>query len=101
MAENLIEPHDSVQINPSEVKIEMNDIQDEFDFSNYSIVCYVVGANPPLSVLEGFVNRVWRNVNVDKVAVIRNGVYIVKFTTMECRDKMIAGHYFLIISQLW
>ncbi|KAM6558558.1 hypothetical protein CsatA_027797 [Cannabis sativa] len=41
----------------SKVKITNDDIKEEIDFWNPSIVCYVLGANPPLSILEGFARR--------------------------------------------
>ncbi|XP_062075575.1 uncharacterized protein LOC133779657 [Humulus lupulus] len=48
------------------IKIELEDIEKEVHFWNSSLVCYVLGANPPLSVLEGFARRVWRTRGVDK-----------------------------------
>ncbi|KAM6551072.1 hypothetical protein CsatB_000880 [Cannabis sativa] len=52
----------------AKVKITLDDIEDEIHFLSSSIVCYVLGANPPLYVLEGFIKRVW-NRKVDKVGV--------------------------------
>lgn len=72
------------------VKIEYDDIQDEIDYWNSSIVCYVFGANPPINVMEGFFRRIWRNLAVDKVALASHGVFLVRFTTMENRDKVLA-----------
>uniref|UniRef100_A0A803PAH1 DUF4283 domain-containing protein n=1 Tax=Cannabis sativa TaxID=3483 RepID=A0A803PAH1_CANSA len=43
----------------NKVRITNDDIQDEVDFWKPSIACYVLGANPPLVVIEGFVRRMW------------------------------------------
>ncbi|KNA04003.1 hypothetical protein SOVF_203750, partial [Spinacia oleracea] len=71
------------------VSIDLEDIQEEVDYWNSAIVCVVLGANPPLSVIEGFFRRIWKNLGVDKVVEIEHGVFIVRFFTMENRDKVI------------
>ncbi|XP_056687904.1 uncharacterized protein [Spinacia oleracea] len=72
------------------VSIELDDIQEKVDYWNSAIVCAVLGANPPLSVIEGFFRRIWKNLGVDKVVEIEHGVFIVRFLTMENRDKVLA-----------
>lgn len=42
-------------------------------------------------VMEGYVRRIWRSNGIDKVALFKKGVYIVRFATMEQRDKILAG----------
>ena len=39
------------------VKIDRKDIQDEISFWKSSIICYVLGANPPIQVMERFFRR--------------------------------------------
>ena len=83
------------------VKIDMEDIQPEVDYWSSSVICYVVGANPPPMVMEGYVRRIWRNNGIDKVAMLKKGVFIVRFATMEQRDKILAGYWIsLIVNQL-
>uniref|UniRef100_A0A803QDU5 DUF4283 domain-containing protein n=1 Tax=Cannabis sativa TaxID=3483 RepID=A0A803QDU5_CANSA len=41
------------------VKITSDDIHDEVEFWKPSIVCNVLGANPTLAILKGFVRRMW------------------------------------------
>ncbi|KAL2901352.1 adenylate kinase [Bienertia sinuspersici] len=78
------------KVNPTNyVRITNEDISPEVAYWNTLIVCYVLGANPPIQVFEGFINRVWRKFEVDKVASIQKGVFIVHFTTMENRDKVL------------
>ncbi|XP_056697309.1 uncharacterized protein [Spinacia oleracea] len=54
-------------------------------------MCYVVGANPPIHVMEGFVRRIWKNMGVEKVVVAAKGVFLVRFTTMARRDEVLAS----------
>ncbi|XP_056688226.1 uncharacterized protein [Spinacia oleracea] len=87
---------DPIEPNPvfSQVQIDFDDIQDEVDFWNSSIICYVVGANPPIHVMEGFIRRIWKKINVDKVVLVKKGIYLVRFLTMDMRDKVTTGHFF-------
>ncbi|XP_060968449.1 uncharacterized protein LOC115703846 [Cannabis sativa] len=48
------------------MKITLDDIEEEVLFWKPSIVCYVLGVNPPLHILEGFANRIWKD-KVDRV----------------------------------
>uniref|UniRef100_A0A803Q811 Uncharacterized protein n=1 Tax=Cannabis sativa TaxID=3483 RepID=A0A803Q811_CANSA len=52
----------------NKVKITMDDIEEDNFFWNSSIVCYVLGANPPLSVLESSTRRLWKE-KMDKVGM--------------------------------
>ena len=53
----------------------MDDIQGEIDYWNSAIICYVLGANPPSMVMEGFVRRIWRNLGLDKVAMVEKRAF--------------------------
>lgn len=39
------------------------------------IVCYVLGANPPLNIIEGYFRRIWEKLGFDKIALIDNPIY--------------------------
>lgn len=39
------------EIEKEPVRIELDDIEEEIDYWNSSIICYVVGANPPAHVM--------------------------------------------------
>ncbi|KAL2929780.1 Isopentenyl-diphosphate delta-isomerase [Bienertia sinuspersici] len=56
------------------VHITMDDIQPEVDYWKPSIVSFVIGANPPGKIMEGFFRRVWREHGVDKVITIKRDV---------------------------
>ena len=61
-------------------KLEAEDIEDEIFYWQNAVLCCVLGANPPHGVIEGFVRRIWRDRSIDKVAVIKKGLYLVRFT---------------------
>uniref|UniRef100_A0A803P5S5 DUF4283 domain-containing protein n=1 Tax=Cannabis sativa TaxID=3483 RepID=A0A803P5S5_CANSA len=74
----------------NKVKITNDDIQEEVDFWKPSIVCYVLGANPPLAVFEGFVRRMWTD-KVERVGLLSYGIYIIRFYSVESRDDVLRG----------
>ncbi|XP_062118716.1 uncharacterized protein LOC133832381 [Humulus lupulus] len=76
----------------SGVKIEVEDIAEEVNFWQSSIVCYVLGANPPIRILEGFVRRLWKD-QVDKVGILSSGIFIIRFLSMDVRDRILDGGY--------
>ena len=56
------------------------------DFWNSSVICYVVGEKPFPYVIECYIRRICTSNGVDKVAMLKNGVYIVRFLSMEKKD---------------
>ncbi|XP_056689969.1 uncharacterized protein [Spinacia oleracea] len=78
---------------PEIVQIELEDIQEEISYWESAILCYVLGANPPQNVMEGFVRRIWGKLGVDKVALVGRGMFLVRFTTMENCQKVINGGF--------
>ncbi|XP_057250156.1 uncharacterized protein LOC104890269 [Beta vulgaris subsp. vulgaris] len=79
--------------NQPKIQIGLDDIQEEVDYWNSAIIYHVLGANPPTMVMEGFVRRIWRNLGVDKVGMVEKGIFIVRFNSMENRDKVVNGRY--------
>lgn len=76
------------------VQIILEDIHDDIDYWSSSIICYVFGANPPIQVMDRLCRRIQRSLNVDKAAMIKKGVFLVRFQAMDSRDKVLDGHYF-------
>lgn len=46
--------------------------------------------------MEGYFLRIWKQFGVDKAASVNDGVFIVRFTFVENRDKVLKGgfHFF-------
>lgn len=60
--------------------IEKADIQSEVEYWRNSIICFVLGSNPPFPVMEGFLRRIWGRKGLDKVVGKPDGVYLVLFS---------------------
>ncbi|KAL2928885.1 Protein-methionine sulfoxide oxidase mical2b [Bienertia sinuspersici] len=73
------------------VKIDIADIQCEIEYWSSSLYVFVLGANPPTSVMDGFIRRVWREHAVDKVINIKKGLFLVHFKTKEHCNKAMEG----------
>ncbi|XP_074284009.1 uncharacterized protein LOC141608567 [Silene latifolia] len=72
----------------------MEDVEEEIEFWSQAVVCFILGANPPWEVVEGFIRRIWTKFNIDKISFMPNGIFLVRFKTMEMKDKvMSSGHY--------
>ncbi|KAL2901175.1 Translation initiation factor 2 subunit gamma, partial [Bienertia sinuspersici] len=67
----------------------MEDVQPEIEYWDSSIVAYVLGANPPTPVMEGFIRRIWSKHGVDKVIGLQRGMFLIRLKTMEQRDKIL------------
>ncbi|KAL2930019.1 LINE-1 retrotransposable element ORF2 protein [Bienertia sinuspersici] len=70
--------------------ITADDIQPEVDYWKTSIVGFVIGANPPGNVMDGFFRRIWKEHGVDKVITIDRGTFLIRFNTLEQRDRVLA-----------
>lgn len=46
-------------------------------------VAYVLGSNPPLSIMEGYFKRIWEKWGIDQIVVLKKGIFIVRFHTLE------------------
>ncbi|XP_060959203.1 uncharacterized protein LOC133030467 [Cannabis sativa] len=67
-------------------KIDIEEAEIEASYWKNAIVCIVLGANPPFKVFEGFVNRVWGKLGIEKVARMNSGFTLVKFRDEATRD---------------
>lgn len=74
------------------VKITEADIEDEVEFWNTTIMCYLLGANPPITVMEGFFRRIWQG-KVDWVGMPKHGIFIVRFNSMEMKAEVLKAGY--------
>lgn len=63
--------------------IEFDDIADEISYWESAFICYILGANPPFKVMEGFAFRMWKKFDLDKIVGIGKGVYLVRFHSKE------------------
>ncbi|KAK6791362.1 hypothetical protein RDI58_010443 [Solanum bulbocastanum] len=62
-----------------ECEIGIEDISSEIAYWRNSVVCYVLGAHPPFSILNGYVQRLWGKHGINKVHMLKNGIVLVRF----------------------
>ena len=48
-------------------KVDVEDIEDEITYWQNAVICYLLGASPPISIIEGFIKRIWRDYAITKV----------------------------------
>ena len=52
-----------------------------------SVVCYITSVNPPLHIVKGFVKRIWKNQEIDRIGMVNRGVFLVRFTSKDDQKK--------------
>lgn len=62
------------------------DVEPQIQFWERAVVCYVTSSNPPLQVIEGFVKRIWKDLDIDKIGMVNRGVFIVRFALIEHQE---------------
>ncbi|XP_074305966.1 uncharacterized protein LOC141641194 [Silene latifolia] len=76
------------------LQLQNEDVEEEVEYWKQSVICFILGANPPWEIVEGFIRRIWTKFNIDKISFLPNGIFLVRFKTMEMKEKVLAsGHY--------
>lgn len=70
------------------------------------MVCYILGIKPPFHIVDGFIHRVWRAHGVHKVVMLDKGVFMVRFRSVDEREKAIKACHILydrkpVIVKIW
>ena len=76
-------------------KVELEDIEEEVNYWQNAVICCVLGANPPISVMEGFVKRIWREFPINKVLLVKKGLYLIRFEDYQDTLKVIQQGFYL------
>ncbi|XP_074306326.1 uncharacterized protein LOC141641568 [Silene latifolia] len=63
------------------VQVTQADVAGEVNLWSTSVYCFVLGANPPSSVLTGFAKKVWQGHGIDKISFLPNDIFLVRFKT--------------------
>ncbi|XP_074297634.1 uncharacterized protein LOC141628380 [Silene latifolia] len=77
------------------LQIQLEDVEEDIEFWNQAVVCFILGANPPWEVVEGFIRRIWTKYNIDKISFMPNGIFFVRFKTMEMKEKVLSSEHYL------
>ncbi|XP_074289092.1 uncharacterized protein LOC141614232 [Silene latifolia] len=85
--------HDKKTESDEMLQIQLEDVEDEIDYWKQAVICFILGANPPWEIVEGFIRRIWTKFNIDKISM-PNGIFLVRFKTMKMKEKVLSsGHY--------
>ncbi|XP_074318396.1 uncharacterized protein LOC141655205 [Silene latifolia] len=71
------------------------DVQEELQYWKTAVYGFVLGVNPHVDVMEGFIRRLWAKFPIDKVSFCPNGVFLVRFKTSAARDLILQQSHFL------
>ncbi|KAJ8437767.1 hypothetical protein Cgig2_024071 [Carnegiea gigantea] len=80
-------------------KIEKEDVVSKISYWESAVACYVLGASPLLSVLNGFIKRIWAEVSIEKIVRLRNGIVLVRFDSEQTRDEVIQHACYHFVSK--
>ncbi|XP_074300582.1 uncharacterized protein LOC141631863 [Silene latifolia] len=86
--EPIAEGPELLQFTEAEVQVELN-------YWRNSVYCFILGANPPWEIVEGFIRRIWVNYQVDKLSFLPNGVFMVRFKNKGAMSAVLKQGHFL------
>ncbi|KAJ8419476.1 hypothetical protein Cgig2_021816 [Carnegiea gigantea] len=58
----------------------------EIDYWRSAIICTVLGRNPPVEIMKGFLNRIWNAYEIDKILLVKKGVFLVRFVHLHDKN---------------
>lgn len=84
-------------------EIELDDVYEEIEYWKNVVVCYILGPSPPKHVMEGFLQRIWGTKGIDRIAIMGNGVYMVRFCNQEDQERILGEdcHFFMAYHWLY
>ncbi|KAL9225038.1 hypothetical protein vseg_001010 [Gypsophila vaccaria] len=88
------------------LQLQIEDVEEEIEYWSQAVVCFILEANPPWEIIEGFIRRIWAKYSIDKVSFMPNGVFLVRFKTKEMQEQVLKSGYHLfdnkpLIYQPW
>ncbi|VFQ91043.1 unnamed protein product [Cuscuta campestris] len=75
-------------------RITEDDIVTSATYWDSAAVVCILGANPPLSIAEGFIRRIWKAFSIDEIKFSKPGQYVVRFHSEDKRDEAISRTYY-------
>ncbi|KAL9247595.1 hypothetical protein vseg_021012 [Gypsophila vaccaria] len=77
------------------LQLEQDDVIEEIEYWKSAVVCFILGANPPWEVFEGFIRRIWTKFNIDKISFMPNGIFLVRFKSIDMQERVLQSGYYL------
>ena len=76
-------------------QLEIADACEEIEYWKSSVLCSVLGENPPFEIIKGYIKRIWANYKIDQIIQVRKGLFLVRFIHLQ--DKLVVekrGFYY-------
>uniref|UniRef100_A0A803PYN0 DUF4283 domain-containing protein n=1 Tax=Cannabis sativa TaxID=3483 RepID=A0A803PYN0_CANSA len=70
-------------------QVDMEEVQEEEKYWNSIVICKILGANPPVTIFERFVKRIWGHLGVTQVSKLSMGLIMVRFNDEATRDQVV------------
>ncbi|XP_062101028.1 uncharacterized protein LOC133806949 [Humulus lupulus] len=70
-------------------KVDIEEVKIQSANWSSAIVCMVLGENPPMTVFEGFIKRVWGHLGTAQISRMTLGLTLVKFNDEATRDHVL------------
>ncbi|XP_074313875.1 uncharacterized protein LOC141649075 [Silene latifolia] len=89
-------PSPQIPATPGKVTLQLTDadILPEINYWSSALYGYIMGTNPPWNVVSGYLKRIWKDYDVDKISFMPNGIFIVRFKSVEKMKEVVkTGHF--------
>ncbi|VFR00991.1 unnamed protein product [Cuscuta campestris] len=74
----------------------MDDVIEPGNYWNSALVCCILGANPPLDIIKGFLSRIWKTYDIEDISFLKESQFIVRFAKEEDRDEILKRTYYFM-----
>lgn len=71
------------------VRMSVPEVHKEIEYWSNTVVVYVLGAYPPFHVMNGYLHRIWKEYEIDKILQVQRGVFLVRFGAATNREIVI------------
>ncbi|RAL53703.1 hypothetical protein DM860_015431 [Cuscuta australis] len=75
-------------------RFSTDDVIEPGEYWESALICCVLGANPPLEVIKGFLARIWKLYEIDDISFLKESQFIVRFKKKEDRDEIVKRKYY-------
>ncbi|KAL9244372.1 hypothetical protein vseg_018153 [Gypsophila vaccaria] len=75
------------------LEFEPEDVQEDIEFWSQAVYGFILGSNPPITVVEGFLRRIWKQHEIDRICFMPTGVFLVRFKQKDMQEKVLSVGY--------
>ncbi|KAJ8435084.1 hypothetical protein Cgig2_033624 [Carnegiea gigantea] len=81
--------------------LESEDVKDEIAYWSSSVLCSVLGANPPFVIIQAFIKRIWAQYEIEQILLVRNGIFLVRFKNIQDKQTVEKGGFYFFDNKLF